>query len=72
MEEYNRSLPEKDRTAAVVWGVMQTANEKAIKSIKQKDFVKYLAVANPKNGDEFFLQVRATLPAPITFSLLQN
>ena len=70
MDEYNRSTPEKDRTAAVVWGVMQTANEKAIKSIKQKDFVKYLAVANPKNGDEFFLQVRATHPTPITFSLL--
>ena len=71
MDEYNQSTPEKDRIAAAVWGVMQTANEKAIKSIKQKDFVKYLAVANPKNGDEFFLQVRATLPAPITFSLLQ-
>ena len=72
MEEYNQSTLEKDRIAAAVWGVMQTANEKAIKSIKQKDFVKYLAVANPKNGDEFFLQVRATLLAPITFSLLQN
>ena len=55
VEEYNLSTLEKDRTAAAVWGVMQTANEKAIKSIKQKDFVKYLAVANPKNGDEFSL-----------------
>ena len=54
MEEYKRSTAEKDRTATAVWGVMQTANEKAIKSIKQKDFLKYLAVANPKNGEEFF------------------
>ena len=64
MEEYKRSTAEKDRTASAVWGVMQTANEKAIKSIKQKDFLKYLAVANPKNGEEFFQQVRATLLAP--------
>ena len=64
VEEYMRSTAEKDRTATAVWGVMQIANEKAIKSIKQKDFLKYLAVANPKNGEEFFQQVRATLLAP--------
>lgn len=36
---------------------MQTASEKAIKAIKQKDFQKYLSVANPKNGEDFFNQV---------------
>jgi hypothetical protein len=46
---------------------MQSASEKAIKAIKQKDFQKYLTVANPRNGDEFFNQVYTTFSPQILF-----
>lgn len=72
VEEYNRSVPENERTATGVWEVMQTANDKAIKTIKQKDFQKYLAVANPKNGDDFFNQVCAFSLAFIILRFLCN
>jgi len=55
--DYNARTPEADRTATAVWDVMQRASDKAIRLIKQKDFQKYLTVANPANGEEFFNQV---------------
>jgi hypothetical protein len=58
-----------DRTATAVWEVMQRASDKAIKVIKQKDFQKYLTVANPANGDEFFNQVCHLLQFPYVIEI---
>jgi hypothetical protein len=65
--EYNARTPEMDRTATAVWDVMQRASDKAIRVIKQKDFQKYLTVANPANGEEFFNQVSTHFPFPFHY-----
>lgn len=36
---------------------MALATDTMVKAIKAKDFLKYLAVANPKNGEAFFDEV---------------
>ncbi len=55
--EYLKRTPESERTPSSIWDSMNNASDKFVKSIHTKDFDKYLAVANPKNGDEFFREV---------------
>jgi hypothetical protein len=59
--EYERTTPRKDRSAKGVWKAMNDAEASLVKSIKNKDFHKYLSVANPKHGEGFFEEVRALL-----------
>lgn len=40
---------------------MTNAEDRARKSIRSKSFEKYIAVANNKNGEEFFDQVRFSI-----------
>lgn len=55
--EYKRSTPAEERTAEGVWKVMNAAEASMVKSIKNKDFQKYLSVGNPKHGEGFFEEV---------------
>jgi hypothetical protein len=55
--EYERTTPADERSAEGVWKVMNAAEAAMVKSIKNKDFQKYLSVANPKHGDGFFEEV---------------
>ena len=56
--EYRRSTPKDEQTASGVWDAMTEASENMVESIRKKDFTKYLAIANPKHGDEFLEEVR--------------
>ncbi len=58
--EYLERTPKEDQTATGVWDAMTEASESMVETIKKKDFTKYLAIANPKNGDEFLEEVIAT------------
>jgi hypothetical protein len=55
---YKEKTPIEDQTATGVWDVMNAASNNMVESIKRKDFTKYLAIANPKNGDDFLNEVR--------------
>lgn len=46
-----------DQTAKGIWEVMEKAAKATIKNIRSHEFEKYLAVADPGNGDEFFSEV---------------
>lgn len=39
------------------WEVMDKAAKAAIRSIRNQEFEKFLAVADPKNGEPFFAKV---------------
>ena len=54
---YMEKTPADEQTASAVWEIMNDASEKMVDSIKNKDFTKYLAIANPKNGDDFLNEV---------------
>jgi hypothetical protein len=56
--EYERTTPAEERSAEGVWEAMNAAEASLVKSIKSKDFHKYLTVGNPKHGDGFFDEVR--------------
>ena len=58
---YLDKTPEEEQTATAVWDVMTEASERMVESIKKKDFTKYLAIANPKNGDDFLNEVKHSL-----------
>ena len=49
--------PVDEQSASAVWDVMNEASERMVEAIKKKDFTKYLAIANPKNGDDFLNEV---------------
>ena len=55
--KFKRSTPAEERTAEGVWKVMNAAEASMVKSIKNKDFQKYLSVGNPKHGEGFFDEV---------------
>lgn len=55
--EYEKATPDDAKTPEGAWDAMSTAANTAIKAIKSKDFLKYLSVAKPDNGDDFFEEV---------------
>ena len=55
---YKDETPFEHRITVGIWKAMTTAEDKARKSIRSKSFEKYVAVANLKNGNEFFDEVR--------------
>ena len=54
---YKEKTPITEQTAAGVWDAMSAASTNMVDYIKKKDFTKYLAIANPKNGDDFLAEV---------------
>lgn len=57
--EYHRTTPPENISPEGVWDAMALATDTMVKAIKAKDFLKYLAVANPKNGEAFFDEVNS-------------
>ncbi len=56
--EYLERTPKDEQTASGVWDAMTEASENMVEAIRKKDFTKYLAIANPKHGDEFLDEVK--------------
>ena len=56
--EYTLQTPIQERTALGIWEAIKTAIDKFVKAIHAKDFDKYLAMANPKNGNDFLKEVQ--------------
>ncbi len=54
---YMERTPKEDQTATGVWDAMTEASDNMVEAIKKKDFTKYLAIANPKHGDDFLEEV---------------
>ena len=59
---YLQSTPATERTTLEVWEVMKKAQDRMVKSIRAKNFEKYVSVANKHNGDAFFDEVRFHSP----------
>lgn len=64
---YKDNTPPQERTAIGVFKAMSSAEEKARKSYRSKSFEKYIAVANPKNGEAFFDEVLHLLASLFLF-----
>ena len=54
---YRENTPEDQRTALEIWEHMTKAQERIIKSIRTKNFEKYISVIHKDNGKEFFREV---------------
>jgi hypothetical protein len=54
---YREATPEALRSSTEIWNVMTKAQEKLIKSIRSRNFEKYISVAHKDNGDDFFNEV---------------
>ena len=54
---YHKTTPVAERTATEIWNVMTKAQEKTFKSIRARTFDKYISVAHPNNGKDFFHEV---------------
>lgn len=63
---YLEKTPVEEQTAKGVWDAMTLASVNMVDSIKKKDFTKYLAIANPKNGEDWLGEVR---PKPLQLDI---
>lgn len=52
--QYKQTTLEEEKIRTIVWKAMAKASHKMVKILKSKDFQKYLAAADLKNGDDFF------------------
>ena len=57
--EYHRTTPLENISPEGVWDAMALATNTMVKAIKTKFFLKYLAIANLKNGKIFFDKVNS-------------
>ena len=60
--QYKETTLVEDKTAPGIWLAMTKAQQKMVKLIRARNFDKYIAVANPKNGDTFFDEVPHHFP----------
>ena len=60
--QYKETTLVEDRIAPGIWLAMTKAQQKMVKLIRAKNFDKYIAMANPKNGDAFFDEVSHRFP----------
>ena len=60
--QYKETTIVEERTTPGIWLAMTKAQQKMVKLIQMRNFDKYIAVANPKNGDEFFDEVPHLCP----------
>ena len=54
---YREATPEALRSSTEIWNAMTKAQEKLIKSIRSRNFEKFISVAHKDNGDDFFNEV---------------
>ncbi len=54
---YREATPEDRRSATEIWETMTKAQDRLIKTIRGRNFEKYISVAHKDNGDDFFLEV---------------
>ena len=54
---YRKNTPKDQWIALEIWEHMTKAQERVIKSIRTKNFEKYISVAHKDNGEEFFCEV---------------
>ena len=54
---YREATPEALLSSTEIWNAMTKAQEKLIKSIRSRNFEKYISVAHKDNGDDFFNEV---------------
>jgi hypothetical protein len=54
---YRENTPEDRRFACEIWDAMTKAQERFIKTIRSRNFEKYISVAHKDNGDDFFHEV---------------
>lgn len=54
---YTENTQKDKQTGHGIWLAMHHAQQKTIKQLRGKNFDKFIAVANPKNGPEFFDEV---------------
>lgn len=57
VRHYRETTPVAERSATEIWNVMTKAQERTIKSIRARSFEKYISVAHPDNGEDFFHEV---------------
>ena len=54
---YREQTPEALRSAPEIWDAMTKAQDRLIKTIRSRNFEKYISVAHKDNGDDFFDEV---------------
>jgi hypothetical protein len=54
---YRETTRVAQRSASEIWNVITKAQERTIKNIRAHSFEKYISVAHPNNGDDFFHEV---------------
>jgi hypothetical protein len=54
---YHETNPEDRRSALEIWETMTKAQDKLIKSIRTRNFEKYISIAHKDNGEDFFGEV---------------
>ena len=54
---YKETTLVEERSALGIWLAMTKAQQKMVKLIKTRNFDKYIAVANPKNGNAIFDEI---------------
>jgi hypothetical protein len=57
VRHYRETTPLAERSATEIWNIMTKAQERIIKSIRTCSFEKYISVAHPDNGDDFFHEI---------------
>jgi hypothetical protein len=57
VRHYRETTSIAERSVTEIWNVMTKAQERHIKSIRACFFEKYISVAHPDNGDDFFHEV---------------
>jgi hypothetical protein len=55
---YREATPESLRSAPEICDTMNKAQDKLIKSIRSRNFEKFISVAHKDNGEAFFYEVR--------------
>ena len=54
---YREATPEALRSSTEIWDIMSKAQDRLIKSIRSRNFEKFISVAHKDNGDDFFNEV---------------
>jgi hypothetical protein len=54
---YREATPEAQRSSTEIWEAMTKAQDRLIKSIRSRNFEKFISVAHKDNGDDFFNEV---------------
>ena len=54
---YCEATPEALQSATKIWEAMTKAQDRLIKSIRSRNFEKFISVAHKDNGDDFFNEV---------------